>query len=144
MSSHNSVLLSCYNLLSFCHINPIDDLLNYGTPPISRVRLTRSTVEHGRRESVFGLAKLVRLGWNGCKGQEPKLILPLCQRRTKKVSYHWRQDSNLPVGPAKLKCSFEGVLNDKMVGFYRSKYTQVSGHSQNVLWMPYKPLLSSY
>jgi hypothetical protein len=34
--------------------------------------------------------------------------------------------SELPVGPATLSCSFEGVLNDKMVGFYRSKYTQVS------------------
>ena len=33
--------------------------------------------------------------------------------------------SDLPLGPAKLNCSFEGTLNDRLVGFYRSKYTQV-------------------
>mmetsp|Transcript_19389 Transcript_19389/g.33317 ORF Transcript_19389/g.33317 Transcript_19389/m.33317 type:complete len:873 (+) Transcript_19389:55-2673(+) len=29
----------------------------------------------------------------------------------------------LPAGPAKLKMTFEGILNDRMHGFYRSKYT---------------------
>ena len=33
--------------------------------------------------------------------------------------------SKLEVGEAKFVCSFEGTLNDRMVGFYRSKYTQV-------------------
>ena len=33
--------------------------------------------------------------------------------------------SNLPLGPAKLHATFEGCLNDRLVGFYRSKYTQV-------------------
>ncbi len=78
------------------------------------------------------------------RGKSQSLFCLFASDKEKEVLYHWHQDSNLPVGPAKLKCSFEGVLNDKMVGFYRSKYTQVSGHSQNVLWMPYKPLLSSY
>lgn len=32
--------------------------------------------------------------------------------------------SKLPVGKATLKCNYKGTLNDKMKGFYRSKYTQ--------------------
>jgi len=33
--------------------------------------------------------------------------------------------SAIAVGEIKFSCSFEGVLNDKMVGLYRSKYIQV-------------------
>ena len=32
-------------------------------------------------------------------------------------------DSSIPVGDAKLHINFEGELNDKLKGFYRSKYT---------------------
>lgn len=32
-------------------------------------------------------------------------------------------DETLPIGTAKLSLSFDGELNDKMKGMYRSKYT---------------------
>lgn len=38
--------------------------------------------------------------------------------------------SPLPVGSAKLSLSFNGELNDKMKGFYRSKYTSPSGEER--------------
>lgn len=37
---------------------------------------------------------------------------------------------DLPVGNALLSIPYFGVLNDKMVGFYRSKYTTVDGHEK--------------
>ena len=39
----------------------------------------------------------------------------------------FRFGSALPVGPAKLELEFSGGLNDKLRGFYRSKYTSESG-----------------
>ncbi|XP_045101162.1 puromycin-sensitive aminopeptidase-like isoform X2 [Portunus trituberculatus] len=39
-------------------------------------------------------------------------------------------DETLPIGTAKLSLSFDGELNDKMKGMYRSKYTSVSGEER--------------
>ncbi|XP_076055525.1 puromycin-sensitive aminopeptidase isoform X1 [Oratosquilla oratoria] len=39
-------------------------------------------------------------------------------------------DQTLPKGPAQLSMNFEGELNDKMKGFYRSNYTSVSGEER--------------
>ncbi|MGC2169274.1 MAG: M1 family metallopeptidase, partial [Acidimicrobiales bacterium] len=36
-------------------------------------------------------------------------------------------DRELPAGPAILEIAFDGFLNDKLVGFYRSTYTDVNG-----------------
>jgi puromycin-sensitive aminopeptidase len=36
----------------------------------------------------------------------------------------------LPIGLAKLKIKFEGILNDKLKGFYRSKYLHPSGQEK--------------
>ncbi|MGB8179623.1 MAG: M1 family metallopeptidase [Acidimicrobiales bacterium] len=36
-------------------------------------------------------------------------------------------DRELPVGPAIVEIAFDGTLNDKLVGFYRSTYTDVNG-----------------
>ncbi len=36
-------------------------------------------------------------------------------------------DRELPTGPAILEIAFDGFLNDKLVGFYRSTYTDVNG-----------------
>jgi len=33
--------------------------------------------------------------------------------------------SNLTAGEAKLSCGFSGILNDRLIGFYRSKYNKV-------------------
>lgn len=38
--------------------------------------------------------------------------------------------STLSVGVAKLSLEFTGVLNDKMKGFYRSKYTSLTGEER--------------
>ena len=37
----------------------------------------------------------------------------------------------LQPGPAKLSCSFTGVLNDKLRGFYRSTWTDEEGNESN-------------
>jgi puromycin-sensitive aminopeptidase len=39
-------------------------------------------------------------------------------------------DRKLPVGEATLRLRFRGVLNDKLVGFYRSTFTDVDGATQ--------------
>lgn len=36
-------------------------------------------------------------------------------------------DRELPVGPAIVEIAFDGILNDKLVGFYRSTYTDANG-----------------
>ena len=36
-------------------------------------------------------------------------------------------DSTLPAGPARLELEFTGELNDRLLGFYRSRYTDVNG-----------------
>lgn len=38
--------------------------------------------------------------------------------------------SQLPVGPGELYVKFTGILNDKMKGFYRNKYTTPSGETR--------------
>lgn len=40
--------------------------------------------------------------------------------------------NTLPVGPAQLELTFTGELNDKMKGFYRSKYTLPSGKETHI------------
>ncbi|XP_050738577.1 puromycin-sensitive aminopeptidase-like isoform X2 [Eriocheir sinensis] len=39
-------------------------------------------------------------------------------------------EETLPIGTAKLSVAFDGELNDKMKGMYRSKYTSVSGEER--------------
>ncbi len=41
-------------------------------------------------------------------------------------------DSDVPAGPATLRCSFAGVLNDKLRGFYRSTFTDQSGATRTL------------
>ncbi len=41
-------------------------------------------------------------------------------------------DDELPTGPATLEIAFTGVLNDLLVGFYRSTYTDESGQSHTI------------
>ena len=41
-------------------------------------------------------------------------------------------DDELPIGPATLEIAFTGVLNDLLVGFYRSTYTDESGQSHTI------------
>ena len=41
-----------------------------------------------------------------------------------------RFGSELPVGPASLEMSFTGVLNDKLLGFYRSEYVDQEGNTR--------------
>ena len=38
-------------------------------------------------------------------------------------------DTTLPVGPATLEIAFTGTLNDQLVGFYRSTFTDADGAS---------------
>lgn len=40
--------------------------------------------------------------------------------------------NTLPRGPAKLSLKFTGELNDKMKGFYRSKYTTKAGEEKHM------------
>jgi puromycin-sensitive aminopeptidase len=39
-------------------------------------------------------------------------------------------DRTLALGPAELSIRFKGILNDQLVGFYRSKFTDVDGNEQ--------------
>ncbi len=41
-------------------------------------------------------------------------------------------DSALPVGPARLEIGFTGELNDRLRGFYRSRYTDVNGDERHL------------
>ncbi len=41
-------------------------------------------------------------------------------------------DETLPVGPARLEIEFTGELNDRLRGFYRSRYTDVNGEEQHL------------
>jgi puromycin-sensitive aminopeptidase len=41
-------------------------------------------------------------------------------------------DREVPVGPATLQCRFDGVLNDKLRGFYRSTFTDDSGATHTI------------
>ena len=41
-----------------------------------------------------------------------------------------RLPSALPVGRTSMFCAFTGCLNDKMKGFYRSKYTTPAGEER--------------
>lgn len=45
----------------------------------------------------------------------------------------------LPVGPAQLEISFTGDLNDKMKGFYRSKYTTPAGEDRYMAVTQFEP-----
>lgn len=42
----------------------------------------------------------------------------------------FRFSNELPIGNAQLELKFTGELNDKMKGFYRSKYTSQSGEDK--------------
>ena len=41
-------------------------------------------------------------------------------------------DSALPVGPARLEIEFTGELNDRLRGFYRSRYTDMQGEERHL------------
>ena len=41
-------------------------------------------------------------------------------------------DYSIPVGPASIKISFTGILNDQLHGFYRSTYTAPNGESKTI------------
>ena len=41
-------------------------------------------------------------------------------------------DSALPAGPARLEIGFTGELNDRLRGFYRSRYTDVNGEERHL------------
>ena len=43
---------------------------------------------------------------------------------------HFTFAETLPAGPATLHCSFTGTLNDKLRGFYRSRYTDAEGNER--------------
>ena len=42
----------------------------------------------------------------------------------------FRFDATLPTGPARLQIAYTGELNDKLRGFYRSRYTDVDGQER--------------
>jgi len=44
----------------------------------------------------------------------------------------FRLEDPLPAGPAVLRCRFDGILNDKLRGFYRSTYTDGSGATHTI------------
>ena len=41
-------------------------------------------------------------------------------------------ETALPVGPARLEIEFTGELNDRLRGFYRSRYTDVNGEERHL------------
>ncbi|HUZ09925.1 MAG TPA: M1 family metallopeptidase [Acidimicrobiales bacterium] len=41
-------------------------------------------------------------------------------------------DRTVPAGPATLRCRFDGILNDKLRGFYRSTFTDESGTTHTI------------
>ena len=41
-------------------------------------------------------------------------------------------DRTVPAGPATLRCRFDGILNDKLRGFYRSTFTDESGATHTI------------
>ena len=45
-------------------------------------------------------------------------------------------DSALPVGPARLEIEFTGELNDRLRGFYRSRYTDMNGEERHLATTP--------
>ena len=61
----------------------------------------------------------VKLTPNGGNIIEPASINISVENETVELKF----DSSIPVGDAKLHINFEGELNDKLKGFYRSKYT---------------------
>ena len=46
----------------------------------------------------------------------------------------------LPVGPAVLKVSFVGQLNNQMAGFYRSSYTDINGNKKIMASTQFEPI----
>jgi puromycin-sensitive aminopeptidase len=50
--------------------------------------------------------------------------------RAERVTFAF--DTPVPAGPAVLRCSFDGVLNDKLRGFYRSTFTDDRGATRTI------------